>query len=172
MIRTTALLWLMVPCGLMAVGISNKDRSTERLKDQEFAALMISNNRFEIEAGGQAYAQGTSKDIVDMGAQMASDDGAACAELAALAALKGWHVPDDLQAREQRVLDELITLDKEMFDQEFAKRMIGWHEATIELLEQALGPDGVYDEDLRQWVERKLSLMRYQLDGKVAALWQ
>lgn len=162
MVRTTTLLWLMVPCGLITAGLSDVGRSHEGMHDQEFVALLMSSNRFEIEAGGQAYTLGTNKRIVECGAQMASDQGAACTELAALAALKGWHIPDNLQDSEQRMLDELTTLDGEMFDRIFAKRMMWWHEATIALLEQASGPNGVHDEDLQQWVAEKLTRLKYE----------
>ncbi|WP_177195278.1 DUF4142 domain-containing protein [Parapedobacter indicus] len=143
------------------VSLEDVGRSQQGMQDQEFVVLLMSSNRFEIEAGGVAYSQGINKSVVECGIQMASDHGAVCTELAALATLKGWRIPDDLQDNEQRILDELTTLNREMFDREFAKQMILWYEATIALLEQASGLNGAEDEELRLWVEKKLSVMKY-----------
>jgi len=160
MVRTTALLWLLVPCGLLALGLNDSCDETDRMEEQEFVVLAMSNLQFEIEAGGQAYARGMDESIVACGAQMASDYGAACTELAELAALKGLDVPDMLQENEQLLLEGLVVPAGMAFDVNYTERMARWHRDAIRLFEQAIGPDGVPDGELRQWAAAKLSMLK------------
>lgn len=160
MVRTTALLWLLVPCGLLALGLNDSCDETDRMEEQEFVVLAMSNLQFEIEAGGQAYARATDESIVACGAQMASDYGAACTELAELAALKGLDVPDILQENEQLMLEGLVVPAGMAFDVNYTERMTRWHRDAIRLFEQAVGPNGVPDGELRQWAAVKLSMLK------------
>ncbi len=167
MFRTASLLWLLSPCGLLAVVLGGGDSSKEHMQNQEFVALATNYYRFEIEAGGLAYAQGTDERIVEHGARMASDYGEACTELAALAALKGWNVPDDLSEKEQQMLDELTTLEGVVFDREFVRKMVLAHEAAIALFEEAAGPNGVRDDELREWAAEKLPMLKLRLQTEL-----
>lgn len=159
-IRTTALLWLWAPCGLLAFCLHGSGDEKGGMQDQEFVVLAMSNLRFEIEAGGYAYAQGADEGVIACGAQMASDYRAACTELAELAALKGLRVPNILQENEQRMLEGLVTLESESFDRKYKERMARWHRDAVSLFEQAVGPNGVQDDELRQWAAEKLSMLR------------
>lgn len=167
MVKTTGLLWLLAPCGLLAVALSGDRNAQGSMRDEEFVALATSSNRFEIEAGGLAYSQGTDERIIEYGIGLASDDGAVCTELAALAELKGWDVPDDLLEREQLMLDELTALEGEAFDREFTKKMMLSHEEAVALFEEASGPSGVHDDELREWAMGKLPLLKSRLQAEL-----
>jgi len=160
MTKITVLACLLVPCGLLAIYLGGDAKKRDTLPDQEFVARAMSSLRFEIEAGGLAYALGTDTGLVAFGAQMASDCGAACTELAGLAALKGLSVPDDLWDGDQLLLDSLSAPDRRSFDQKFARYMEGWHRETVALFEWAIGSGGVDDEELRQWALAKLVILR------------
>lgn len=162
MVRTTVLLWILAPCGLLVAGLGDMDRAPVGMPDNEFVVSAMSIQRFEVEADGRAYAQGADKSVIRCGAQLASDYRSACTDLAALATLKGWMIPDNLRENEQLMLDELTVLEGEEFDQEFAKRMERWHRDALILFERATGPDGVQDDELRQWAADKLSMLRYE----------
>ncbi|MFC3198287.1 DUF4142 domain-containing protein [Parapedobacter deserti] len=172
MVRTSALLWLLAPCGLLAVALNDNGDAGGGMRDQEFVAVATNCSRFEIEAGGLAYMQGSDERIVDYGARMAADDGARCTELAALAALKNWDVPDDLPERESQLIDELAALEGEAFDREFARKMAASHEEAIALFEQASAPGGVQDDELREWAAAKLPVLRSRLQTELDLLGQ
>ncbi|WP_079715756.1 DUF4142 domain-containing protein [Parapedobacter luteus] len=159
MVRTTALLWLLAPCGWLVLCLNDSGGKKGRMQEQEFVELAMSSLRFEIEAGGYAYAQGTDRYIIEGGARLASDYGAACTQLAELAASKGLRVPDVPLENEQQMLDGLMAPEGGPFDQKYTEQMALWYGRAIELFAQAAAPGGVRDDELRQWAAEKLSML-------------
>lgn len=155
----------MVPCILMTGACTDDDdNGMDRMQNQEFVTMAASSNRFEIEAGELAREQGADERVIDYGNHMVMDHGVAGAELTALATAKGWNVPDDLLAKEREMLEDLIVLEGAAFDQEFARQMVRSHEEAVSLFERATGPDGVLDDDLREWAAEKLPTLRAHLE--------
>ncbi|MFC3199700.1 DUF4142 domain-containing protein [Parapedobacter deserti] len=161
--KKTNLLWLVLPCIVVAGACKDDDDDMERMQNQEFVTMAASSNRFEIEAGELAQDQGADDRVIDYGNHMVMDHGQAGIELAALATTKGWNVPDNLMAKEQERLDELMVLEGAPFDREFARMMVISHEEAVSLFERASGPNGVLDADLREWAAGKLPALRDHL---------
>ncbi|PPL03085.1 DUF4142 domain-containing protein [Parapedobacter indicus] len=62
------------------------------------------------------------------------------------------------------MLEDLTVLEGTAFDQDFARKMVLSHEEAVSLFERASGPDGVPDDDLREWAATKLPTLRTHLD--------
>lgn len=162
--KTWNTLLLLMPMALIAVACDDDDDSLDYMQNQEFVSRAASSNTFEIEAGELAVEQGTDDRVVEYGEHMVVDHGAAGAELEALAMAKDWNVPDGLMEREQEMLDELRMLEGAAFDQLFAQMMVQSHEEAVELFERASGPQGVADNELREWAAEKLPTLRAHLE--------
>jgi len=67
-------------------------------------------------------------------------------------------------AKEQEMLDDLMALEGAAFDREFARKMVLSHQEAVSLFERASGPDGVVDDDLREWASGKLPTLRAHLE--------
>lgn len=159
------LVWIAMPCMLWVGACDNDDSNDmERMQNQEFVTMAASSNRFEIEAGELAGEQGADERVIEYGSHMVMDHGAAGVELTALAETKGWNVPNDLLDKEQDMLEDLMVLEGAAFDQEFARKMVLSHEEAVSLFERASGPDGVLDNDLREWASNKLPTLRAHLE--------
>ena len=159
MVKTTALLWLLVPCGWLALWLNGSGGKEGRMQEQEFVKVAMSSLQFEIEAGGYAYARAADSSLIEGGAQLAADYGAACTELAGLAASEGLAVPDGWLDGEQQMLERLTAPEGESFDKKYAEQMARWYDDAIELFERATSP-GVQDPELRHWAAEKLSMLR------------
>jgi putative membrane protein len=160
------LFWLLLPGVLLAGACDNDDdNDMGRMQNQEFVTMAASSNRFEIEAGELAGEQGADERVIEYGNHMVMDHGAAGVELAALATAKDWSIPDDLLAKEQEMLEDLMVLEGAAFDQEFARKMVLSHQEAVSLFERASGPDGVIDGDLKEWASEKLPTLRAHLEG-------
>lgn len=155
-----SLIWLWAPCVLLSVARNDGGRETGRLSDGEFVAWVVSASRFEIEAGGLAYAKAADNGMMEYGRLLASDRGAMCAELAILADSGGWDLPDGLMASEQRMLTALGGLEGEAFEREFMHSMARHRDDMVALFEWATGPEGVRDDELRHWAATKLQVMQ------------
>ncbi|WP_176146199.1 DUF4142 domain-containing protein [Parapedobacter luteus] len=159
------LLWLVMPCVLLAGACDDDDDDrVDRMQNQEFVTLAASSNRFEIEAGELAGEQGADDRVIEYGNHMVMDHGMAGTELAALATAKGWNMPNDLLEKEREMLEDLMVLEGAAFDQEFARKMVISHEEAVSLFERASGPEGVLDEELREWAAGKLPTLRAHLE--------
>lgn len=152
-------------CGsLMLTSCKDKDDNWNySLNNQDFVNRAASSNNLEVAAGTLARDRGVSDAVRHYGEHMVTDHSAAGQELKALAAGKGWSVPEELAAKERASLDRLNTFTGAAFDREFANLMVNSHQEAVALFETASANNGVPDGDLRQWAGGKLPTLKKHL---------
>jgi len=144
-----------------------KDNEVDyKMDNQAFVNQASSSNNFEIAAGTLAQTKGQRDVVKQYGEHMVTDHNMVGAELAGLAARKGWAIPapTDLQPKEQAMLKTLDSVTNETFDLQFAAIMIASHQDAVSLFEEASGREGVRDAELRGFAWNKLAVLRTHLE--------
>jgi putative membrane protein len=122
-----ACLFILSACGLAA-------RADVSAADKTFVMKAAQGGMLEVQAGKLAQDQGASQDVKDFGARMVTDHSAANDELKGIATSKGLTVPDSLDAKHQKMLDDLKAKSGKDFDSAYVAAMWKGHQATDSLM--------------------------------------
>lgn len=113
--------------------------------DAQIAAIVVTANQVDIDAGKLAASKGASADVRAFGEMMATDHAGvnkAAAELAARLKL----TPEEndttrsLKADGDRHLDQLRGLSGAAFDRAYIDREVAYHQAVLDVLDRTLIP--------------------------------
>ena len=129
--------------------------------DQGFYTEAAIAGMAEVEAGKLAQARGTTQEVRDFGALMASDHTRANEMLKSLAAGKRITLPTELDAKSKAMLRELETASGAAFDAAYLRGQVVAHQDTEALLKQEVmsGEDG----DAQAWASAMLPIVQAHL---------
>jgi putative membrane protein len=141
----------------------SSDNNSYQMDNQAFVNQASSSNNFEIAAGKLAKTNSTNTLVQNYGAQMVTEHMSVGADLAAIAGPKNLNVAAALQTNDQANFNALSILSGPQFDAQFINMMIVAHQNAITLFQNASGPQGVMDGDLRNFALSKLPSLKAHL---------
>lgn len=151
--------------GLVAFTQSCKstDNNSYEMDNQTFVNQASSSNNFEIAAGVLATTNSDNTLVQQFGAKMVTEHTSIGKDLSAIATSRNLNVSTALQAKDQTNINALIGLYGPEFDVQFINMMIVSHQDALSLFQNASGPNGVMDGDLRNFAGSKLSFLKAHL---------
>lgn len=144
--------------------VSCKKEHHYNMNNQDFVTQAASGNMFEI-AAGKLAVHSSNTDVQAFGNLMITDHGKTGADMASLAAKKGWTIPASMLPKDQQNLDSLSSLSGNAFAKKFAAVMVTAHMQTIDLFQKAASDEGVPDADLRSFTSSTLPTLREHLQA-------
>lgn len=125
-------------------------------------------NRTEIEMGRLAHERGQSESIRQLGERTVRDHDALENKLKALAADKGIVLPKLLDARHQKMIDELASYSRADFDRFYVDDQVTGHKHAISLFQQAAAEN--QDRSVRQFAASAVPILQQHLNWAQKAL--
>lgn len=133
--------------------------------DRTFVTRMALSNLFEIESSKVALQQSQNEQVKKFAQQMVTEHTEAGNKLKALAAQKHVSVPDNLDAKHQKMLDRVKANQGEDFDKGYGSAQRRAHKEAIEIFEKTA--KDAKDKDLKQFAEQTLpSLKEHEKETK------
>jgi putative membrane protein len=127
-------------------------------RDRDFLAKAAQRGLFEVESSRLALARSRSDDVRKFAQRMVEDHGRLNAELQELVQEKSAALPDLLDEKRRKDLDELRGLDGETFDLRYCELQHSDHEDALALFERAARDAD--DPEVRAFAARTLPLLR------------
>ncbi len=130
--------------------------------DQKFITKAAQGGLAEVELGKLASQRASSAEVKQFGEKMATDHGAANQELTSLASSKGVSVPQQLDAKDQKLRDRLSTLSGADFDRAYMKTMVKDHRKDVAEFKRESAK--AKDPDVKSWASKTLPTLESHLD--------
>jgi putative membrane protein len=127
--------------------------------DATFLTDAIQINLAEISVGDLAQKNGGSDDVKSFGKMLVEDHTASNTKATSLAQANGITPPNEPNAAEKKLHDELAKLSGMEFDREFAKAMVKGHEDAIAKFEAA----SKGDDDVAKFAQETLPTLQEHL---------
>jgi len=131
--------------------------------DAKFAVAAANGGMAEVELGTLAQQKAANPKVKDFGAMMVSDHSKANDEMKALAKSKGITLPAAVDAKEQKVKDDLSAKSGADFDKTYVSNMIDDHKKDIKEFEDA--SKNCKDADLKAFAVKTLPVLKMHLDA-------
>lgn len=135
------------------------------MADRNFLRDAAHSGHAEVEAGRLAVHKGTHAEVKAFAQRMVDDHGKASGELAALAVLKGYRLPNEPSLKQQAQL-KLLVRRGESFDRQYAESQVQAHRDAVRLFEKAARSKG--DADVAAYAEKTLPTLRKHLQDAEA----
>ncbi len=122
---------------LTAMGLAARAADSDvSAADKTFVEKAAQGGMTEVELGKIAQDQASAQDVKDFGAKMVEDHSKANDELKAIASSKGITIPDSLDAKHQKMVDDLKAKSGKDFDTAYLKAMTKGHDMTDALFQK------------------------------------
>jgi putative membrane protein len=131
--------------------------------DAQFAVQAANNGMADIELGRLAVKRGLDKRVKNFGAMMIKEQIKANSKLQAIAKNKKITLPEDIDADDRKVIDELDKKKGKDFDTAYLTEMTQDHEHNIKLFQTATTQ--LMDPDLRSFAAKNLLIYKRHLDA-------
>ena len=135
-----------------------KASSSVSSDDRKFMETAARAGMAEVDAAKLAKTKGESQAVKDFARQMEEDHTRANEELKKLAAAKGVSLPNDVDAKHRRMMDELNKHTAAQFDREYMKQQVGDHRRVVADFDRE-SKHGK-DADVKKWAADKLPTLR------------
>ncbi|HEY3067708.1 MAG TPA: DUF4142 domain-containing protein [Methylomirabilota bacterium] len=135
--------------------------ATAQMGDREFVREAASGGRLEVELANLALQRSTSNAVRDFAQRLVTDHSAANAELTALAAQKGYSLPQSLNPKHAAVRDRLSALSGAEFDRQYMQEMVSDHNEDIAAFQREAQSGS--DPDVKAWAAQKLPTLQQHL---------
>lgn len=132
-------------------------------EDAKFAVAAANGGMAEVALGQLAQQKAANPKVKDFGAMMVNDHSKANDEMKALAKSKGITLPAAIDAKEQKVKDDLSAKSGSDFDKAYASDMIDDHKEDIKEFENA--SQNCKDADLKAFAVKTLPTLKMHLDA-------
>ena len=130
--------------------------------DKKFVETIASAGLSEVQAAQLAQQKSQDQKIKDFAQDMITDHTANNKQLADLATQKGLTVPTAPDAKDQKQLDKLQSLEGKKFDRVYLKTQVHDHEKVLKLL-QTEASDGA-DPDIKAFAQQTIPTVQKHLD--------
>jgi putative membrane protein len=104
--------------------------------DRKFLEEAAVDGMAEVELGRLAQQKASSDSVKKFGARMAADHAKANAELKALMPTRNVPIPNGLDKKHQKQIDELDKMSPMRFDHEYMEQMVSDHKKDVEEFKQ------------------------------------
>jgi putative membrane protein len=129
--------------------------------DTSFINKAASGGMAEVQAAQLAQQKSQDAKVKEFADKMVTDHTANNKQLASLAEQKGVTVPTALDAKDQKQLDKLSSLDGAKFDKAYLKAQVRDHEAMLKLLQHEAKSGK--DADLKSFAEQTIPTVQDHL---------
>jgi putative membrane protein len=157
MMKRTILVAALVS-GVALAGSMGAAQAQTTMPDATFVQHAGSDNAAEVELGGVARTRASDPAVREYADRLVTDHRAASTELQALAARKGWRIPEQPAPEHVAVRDRLSRVSGSEFDRRFVEEMLKDHDHAILEFETAAATAN--DAELRDWAQRMLPVLR------------
>jgi len=130
-------------------------------EDREFVDEAAQGGLLEVRLGNVAQQRASSAEVKTFGQHMVTDHTKANAELTQLASQKGVRASSELDAKHQKMVDEMQEKSGDKFDRDYVDFMVEDHEKDVKLFETASRE--AKDPDLRAMAAKTLPTLRMHL---------
>lgn len=147
-----------------ATGASESGQSqiTQAAQDpQQFIKMAYQENLAEVKECQAAQQKAQNQQTKDFAQSLVQDHQQALDQLKKLADQKNVQVSDQLDARHQRMIDELSSLSGADFDKRFMNQQIRAHRRALSLYQQAAQSNT--DSDVKQWAQQNVAGLQHHL---------
>ncbi len=120
--------------------------------DKKFVMKAAQGGMLEVDLGKVAQDQGSAQDVKDFGAKMVEDHGKANDELKSIVATKDITLPDSLDAKHQKMLDDLKAKSGTDFDTAYLAAMTKAHNMDDALFKKEASSGT--DPDLKAFADK------------------
>ena len=151
-----------VPEVAPGAGMGTKSGSQLSAADKKFVETIASAGLSEVQAAQLAQQKSQDQKIKDFAQDMITDHTANNKQLADLATQKGLTVPTAPDAKDQKQLDKLQSLEGKKFDRVYLKTQVHDHEKVLKLL-QTEASDGA-DPDIKAFAQQTIPTVQKHLD--------
>lgn len=128
---------------------------------QQFIKMAYQENLAEVKAGQAAQQKSQNQQTKDFAQTLVQDHQQALDQLKKLADQKNVQVSDQLDARHQRMIDELSSLSGADFDKRFMNAQIRAHKHALSLYQQAAQNNT--DSDVKQFAQQNVAALQHHL---------
>ena len=117
----------------------------QSVTDAQIAAIVVTANQVDVDAGKLAEAKGTHSEVKAFGTQMAADHAGVNKQAAALAAKLGLKPEDNPTAQSLKSggaenVKQLTGLSGAAFDKAYIDHEVAYHQAVLDALDKTLVP--------------------------------
>lgn len=138
---------------LLALGVFTLGaRADVSSADKTFVKKAAQGGMLEVELGKVAQDQAVSPDVKNFGSMMVTDHGKANDELKSIVATKGITLADSLDAKHQKMLDDLKAKSGQAFDDAYIAAMTKAHHADDALFQKEASSGS--DADLKAFAAK------------------
>ena len=125
--------------------------------DEHFMKEAAIGGMFEVEMGKIAQQNAQSDEVKQFGARMVSDHGQANQKLQSLASQKGVDLPQQLDAKHQRQLEQMSKKQGAAFDHAYMANMVKDHNEDVKAFRHEA--KNAKDPDLKQFASTTLDVI-------------
>jgi putative membrane protein len=130
----------------------------------DFVQKAAMSDMYEVQAGKVAADKGQLDAVKEFGKQMVDAHTKTTQELTGIVKTKNIKVdpPTKLDAKHQKLIDDLNSASAEDFDKAYAKQQVDAHQEAVDLFKKYAGKGD--DPDVKQFAEKTLPTIQHHLD--------
>ena len=130
----------------------------------DFVQKAAMSDMYEVQAGKLAAEKGQSDAVKQFGQQMVDAHTKTTEELTGIVKTKNIKVdpPTKLDAKHQKLIDDLNSATADNFDKAYAKQQVDAHQEAVDLFKK-YAPSGD-NPDVKQFAEKTLPTIQHHLD--------
>ena len=130
----------------------------------DFVHKAAMSDMYEVQAGKLAAEKGQSDAVKQFGQQMVDAHTKTTEELTGIVKTKNIKVdfPTKLDAKHQKLIDDLNSATADNFDKAYAKQQVDAHQEAVDLFKKYAASGD--DADVKQFAEKTLPTIQHHLD--------
>jgi putative membrane protein len=130
----------------------------------DFVQKVAMSDRYEVQAGKIAAEKGQSDAVKQFGQQMVDAHTKTTEELTGIVKAKNLKVdlPSNLDAKHQKLLDDLNNVSAQEFDKTYAKQQVDGHQEAANLFKKYASQGD--DADVKQFAQKTLPTIEHHLE--------
>ena len=136
MYRFTAVITALFLALALGAGISAAQEKQLSEQDRQFMNKAAMGSMMEVQLGKMAQEKASSQDVKDFGQTMVQDHSKANQKLKDIAQENNVSLPQELDAKHRRTVDELSSLEGESFDRRYMDKMVEDHKKDIDTFQK------------------------------------
>jgi putative membrane protein len=129
--------------------------------DQKFLKEAAEISMTEVQLGKLAQDHAATQPVMKFGQRMVRDHTRMANELRDLAKSKGVTLPDKLDKKHQKMVDQMSSLRAGDFDRAYTKDMVSGHEEAIQKFEDE-ARNG-HDPEIKAWAAKEVKILQDHL---------
>ena len=134
---------VVVAAGLLLAPAAS---SAQSISDAQIAAIVVTANQVDIDAGKLATQKGSTKEVRDFGQRMVTDHSGVNQQASALVKKLGVTPMDNATSKSLKDggkanMDKLAKLSGAQFDKAYVEHEVAYHQAVLDTIDKTLVPN-------------------------------